>query len=458
MATEKTYFYEALGIHIHGVEIDEIVESIDSDSSVIGISSMFSNEYLIVRELIKKIKKRYPDKILVLGGEHATAMPGPTLKYDTDIDYIFYGESEVTLVSFLEHIKNGNYLEDAPGIIYKTKDQIIKRNPSCGRITEVDDLLPLWDKIPVEYYLKNKLSFSRVGVRSMPMLATRGCPYKCTFCSNEEMWGNRYVMRSVDSVIGEMKSYQEKYNVQHIDFQDLSTSINKKWFVNLLERMKTELPGITWEMTVGTRSEILDEEVLTLLRDSGTTQLTYAPETGSVELSKKIKKKLNYKKLFDSISIANRLGMEVKAHIIIGFPEESLIDLLLTLKMALMLGLYGVKGVSIYTFSPYPGSEIFKKLYDPKNFSESDYNNFLKFQMINSAGARVFSFKNLSKYPKEEAYTFIGNVFMVLCYFLSMFRFPSRFFSLIINPLTGSPKNPLEIGVHNFLKRIYLVK
>lgn len=458
MATHQKYYIESLGIHVHGLKLDEIVDSIEIDTDIIGISSMFSNEYLIIQELLKKIRVKFPDKIIVLGGEHPTAMPDPLLKYDNEVDFIFYGEAESTLVSFLRNYRDEKPLNKTEGIIYLEDDGSVTKNPSMPRLMDLDNHLPLWDKIPVGFYLENTLSFSRKQVKSMPMIATRGCPYKCTFCSNEQMWGNRYVMRSIDSVINEMKTYVNLYSVSHIDFQDLSTSINKKWFVALLERMKSELPDVTWEMTVGTRSEILDEQVLKLLLDSGTTQLTYAPETGSYELSKKIKKKLNYKKLYESVDNANKLGIEVKAHIIIGFPEETFLDLIKTILMAFKLGLYGVKGVSVYTFSPYPGSEIFNSLYKPSEFTKEEYLNFLKFQMVNSAGARVFSLKNFFLYPREEMHTLVGNTTMILCYFLSMFRNPDRFFSLLLNPLKGDPKNPLEIGVHNFLKRIYIVK
>ncbi len=460
LATEHHFQIDSLNIEAHGLSFADTVAQINPKTKVIGISSMFTNEYLIVRELVLAIKTKFPDVIIVLGGEHPTAFPEATLKYEEAVDYIFHGEGEDSIVQFMKNYNEGRPLEESPGIYYRKQTQQgieVIRNERPPRLIEIDNHLPLWDKIPVQYYLDKKLSLSRIGVRSMPILATRGCPYRCTFCSNEEMWGTRYVMRSLDSVIGEMKDYIAKYDVSHFDFQDLSTSINKKWFVGLLERMKNELPGVTWEMTVGTRSEILDDNVLNLLKDSGTTQLTYAPETGSYELSKRIQKKINYKKLFESIKVANRIGMEVKSHLIIGFPSETLLDLIKTLFLGLRLGFYGVKGVSIYVFSAYPGSKLFEEKYNQKEFTREDYFEYLEYQLINSAGARVFNPKNIILYPREECLTFLGNVFMVLAYFFSMIRFPQRFFDLILNPLKGSPKNPLEIGVHSLLKKLMIV-
>ena len=460
LATDNHFEIEKFEIEAHGLSFEDTVERIDPKTRVVGISSMFSNEYLIIRELILKIKERFPQMIIILGGEHPTAFAENTLKYEPEVDYIFHGEAEESLVQFMENYRASIPLEDTPGIFYRKFENgnlEIIRNERLPRLTDLDDHLPLWDKIPVEYYLERKLSLSRIGVKSMPILATRGCPYKCTFCSNENMWGTRYVMRSIESVLKEMKLYVQIYGVEHFDFQDLSTSINKKWFRSLLQTLKTELPGVTWEMTVGTRSEILDEEVLLLLKESGTTQLTYAPETGSENMSKKIKKKINFEKLYSSIKTANRLGMEVKSHLIIGFPSETLIELIQTLLLALRLGWYGVKGVSVYVFSPYPGSELFEEVYEQSKFTKDDYFNYLKYQLINSAGARVFNPRNLIKFPKEEILTFIGNVFMVLAYFCSMIRFPRRLLNLILNPLKGDPRNPLEIGIHNLLKKMMIV-
>ena len=147
----------------------------------------------------------------------------------------------------------------------------------------------------------------------------------------------------------------------------------------------------------------------------------------------------------------------MKSHLIIGFPSETLIELIQTLLLALRLGWYGVKGVSVYVFSPYPGSELFEEVYEQSKFTKDDYFNYLKYQLINSAGARVFNPRNLIKFPKEEILTFIGNVFMVLAYFCSMIRFPRRLLNLILNPLKGDPRNPLEIGIHNLLKKMMIV-
>lgn len=454
LACEDHFRSPIYDLPVQGLSFEKVVETISISSKVIGISSMFTSEFLIVRELIKKIKEKYPNKIIILGGEHASAMAPAILKYEDEVDFIFYGESENSFTDFIKNLMNGEDVSNAPGIYRRNSNKGYVKNPALPRMIDIDDHYPLWDKIPLNYYLDKKLSLSKIGVRSLPILTTRGCPYKCTFCSNEQMWGTRYVMRSIPSIAKEMEEAIQKHKVTNFDFQDLSTSINKKWFKSLLENLIEKFPGITWEMSVGTRSEILDEEILLLLKKSGVKQLAYAPETGSPEMSKKIQKRLDHKKLYDSIKTASQLGIEIKTNTIIGFPDESIKDLILTLWMTLKLGWYGTKNVCIFIFSPYPGSILFDQQYNVEEINREDYNKYLLYQTVNTPGARVFNPKEVFLFPKEQVYTFIGNVFSVFAYMVFISRRPRNIIRLIKNVLSASPQGPIEVGLYSILKKL----
>lgn len=454
LATTHHFISKEFGLPVFGMSYEDVVARIPMHTKVIGISSMFTSEFLIIRELITHIKVHFPNIIIILGGEHATAMAPGILKFEEGIDYIIAGEAETSIVEFLNRLTAGNNILKTPGLIYKNTQGDIVTNPRSGRLIDLNDFYPLWDKIPVDFYNDHKLSLSRVNLRGMPILATRGCPYRCTFCSNEQMWGTRYVMRSIDSIIKEMKDAIFKYEVEHFDFLDLSTSVNKKWFKALLEALIRELPGITWEMSVGTRSEILDEEILTLLKESGTTQITYAPESGSPKISKMIQKKLNLSKMYDSVAAASRLGMDVKSNTIIGFPREGLWDLIQTVLMAFKLGWLGTKNVCIFVFSAYPGSELFDEKYQINLMTKEEYNNYLNYYTQNTAGARIFDITEMIKYPREQIYTFIGNVVTVLSYIICAIRRPHMFKDLVVNLKEGRPKGPVEQGLYSLIKKI----
>ena len=453
MATKHSFDSKNYDIHIHGLEYEDVVNRIPKSTKVVGISSMFTSEFFIVRELMQEIRREFPDIIILLGGEHATAMAPAILKYEQDVDYILAGEAEESMIFFLQKIMANESPTDCPGLIYLKNNEVIM-NARAPRIVDLDHFFPLWDKIPVHYYNDNRLSLSRVNLRGMPILATRGCPYRCTFCSNEQMWGTRYVMRSVESIIKEMKDAVEKYSIEHFDFFDLSTSINKTWFKSLLEALIKELPHITWEMSVGTRSEILDEEILLLLKESGTTQITYAPESGSPKISKMIKKRLNLEKMYASVEAASRVGMDVKSNTIIGFPRESLWDLAQTIMMAFRLGWLGTKNVCIFVFSAYPGSELFDEKYQINEMTSEEYNSYMNYYTENTAGARIFDVTEMIKYPREQIYTFIGNVVTVLAYLICALRRPYMFNQLFKNLRYGKPKGPVEQGLYSLLRKL----
>lgn len=454
LASDNVFHFPKYSLRIAGLEFNDVIDRIHPQTSIVGISAMFTNEWLIVKELTERIREKCPDAMIIIGGEHATAMAELILKYEKNIDVVFLGEADESFKQFVLTVKNKEDFKKNPGIAFLDSDQKVVMTPRSPRLINIDTILPCWDKIPVRFYTKRRYSFSRIDVSSMPILSTRGCPYKCTFCSNENMWGNRYVMRSVDSVISEMKYNIENYKVENFDFLDLATSVNRKWFIDLLNALITELPGITWKMSVGTRSEILDEEILMLLKKSGTTQIAYAPETGSKRLTKIIRKQINHEKIFNSVRTALRLDIDIKVHTIIGFPQETAWDLIQTLFMALKFGWYGAKSVTVFVFTPYPGAYISDVELGFKNLTEEQYTKMLFDQAHNAAGARVFDITQVFKYPKEQFYTFVSNVVMVLSYFVGAVRHPSYWKDLYINVKSHSPKCTFEFVVYAYMAKL----
>ncbi|GAB4012334.1 MAG: hypothetical protein Fur0010_08110 [Bdellovibrio sp.] len=441
-------FEELKGMSLLGLKIETIVERIPSHTETIAITSMFTSEWLVVRKLARAIKEKFPGKMIIIGGEHATADAEQIIRFENDIDVVFKGESEISFETFLQ-LQDINDLDQVPGIVFRRQNQVVVTKRS-ERITDLDFLRPSWKKINVDYYLDNKLSYSELGRRTMPVISSRGCPYKCTFCSNLNMWGTRYVTRSVDLVIEELRHYIEQKQVEHFDFIDLATSVNRPWFKQLLEKMISDLPPFSWEMTVGTRSEILDEEILDLLYRSGSRVLSYAPETGSESMAKKIKKRINHGKMYSSMRAAVQRGFVVKANVVIGFPDESLRELLATIWMSLKMGWIGVKGVTLLTYQPFLGTELSRELYQENNYE--DYNRRV-FNLSGREGAGVFNIIDFFLHPKKQIYNLITNVVMVLSFFIACLKRPRELIKSISNISQGKPIGAVEVAIHSIIAR-----
>ena len=107
---------------------------------------------------------------------------------ETPIDMTVAGEGEETIVEVLERLATGESMEGIAGVTWRDESGIRSNEPR-SRIRDVDDIpLPHWDIFPVEAYIDYAAPHGAVRGRSMPMLATRGCPYQCTFCSSPFMW------------------------------------------------------------------------------------------------------------------------------------------------------------------------------------------------------------------------------------------------------------------------------
>ena len=357
---------------LHGLQNDAAVALIDPETEVVGVSCMFSTEWMVARALIESIRAAFPDVLIVVGGEHLTACPDYTLRSCPAIDVGVIGEGEVTLMDILDAYSAGRGFDTVDGIVFRDGEEIVHTSPR-ERIRDVDAIPePDWDSFPVRNYIDAAMTHGANLGRSMPILASRGCPYECTFCSSPFMWTTRWIARDPDAVIAEMKKYMRDYDVTNFDFEDLTAIVNKKWIKTFCEKLKQEDLGITWQLPSGTRSEAIDYEVCQLLHDSGCKIITYAPESGSPEELKRIKKKVKLDRMVESMKGARKAGMDIKCHFICGLPGGSWADVRKTLAFFVKLARIGVNDISYFGYSPYPGAALFHDLQEAGKVSLDD--------------------------------------------------------------------------------------
>jgi anaerobic magnesium-protoporphyrin IX monomethyl ester cyclase len=348
---------------VNGLTADEIADRVDPTSVFIGISCMFSREWMYQKRVIQTVRRRFPHIPIVAGGEHITADPEFVFRDCPEVTACALGEGEETIVELARAFANGTPLADVPGLALVGADGPLVRTPKRARLRAIDALpWPAWDALPIEVYLDRGFGMDEYLSRSIPMLASRGCPYTCTFCSNPSMWGTKWLARDPDDVVAEIAHYRRTYGIEHVEFFDLTTIVDRRWILRFTARLIEANLGITWTMPSGTRSEALDAEVLDSLRRSGCRGVTYAPESGSPATLKRIKKRVDPNRMLDSIRVAVASGLYVKAHLIVGLPRQPLREVWESFTFGLRLALAGVDDLLVYPFSAYPGSELYREL------------------------------------------------------------------------------------------------
>ena len=413
------------GYQCQGLTFDEILARIPADAEVIGFSAMFSGEWPVVRDLIAEARRRFPRALFVAGGEHVTALTEYSLRDCPALDLCARGEGEHTFLEILETFREGGDFARVNGVSYLDAAGRYVAVGGLPRVRELGEIpWPRWPEGYMEAFWKAGKSYGVQTERDMPIMASRGCPYQCTFCSSPQMWTTRYVLRDVDDLISEIKAYQARYDITALQFYDLTAITKKAWSVEFCQRLLKEGIRLKWSLPSGTRSEALDAEVLGLLRQTGCNYLVYAPESGSPETLRAIKKRIDLDKLTESVLEAKRQGIVVRTNLIIGFPGETRKNVFETIRYGLYLAWKGADEVSINIFSPYPGTEIFAALYDGGKLRLEDA-YFLSLTSLNSDYTSLNPITcNEHMGRLELALYRIG--FMLTNYALGYVRYPSR--------------------------------
>ncbi len=441
------------GFRIQGITLDAVVDAIPADSAVIGFSSMFSAEWVLLRELIGKVRARFPRALLVGGGEHFTALAEYSLRDCPALDAVVKGEGEAIFTELVEDWLAGDY-HGVAGVCFLAADGTFHDNAGLPRIRAIDTIpWPHWPDGYLEKFWAAGKSYGIRSERDIPLLATRGCPYRCTFCSSPQMWSTRYVMREVDDVIAEIKHYIERYGITSFQLYDLTAFTRKRWTLAFCQRLKEENLGVRWSLPSGTRSEVLDREVLRLLRETGCDYVAYAPESGAPTTLKRIKKRVRLERMVDSIREARRQGLTVRTNLIIGFPDETRGEMFETLRFGLRMAVLGVDEVPFFIFSCYPGTEIFADLLARGQVTlDDDY--FLSLVSLNG------KFSNLR--PSGVSARHVSNIelaclrlaFMLANYALGYLLYPRRIWRTLRNLATGrASATVLENRLQDSLRR-----
>ncbi|NQV57617.1 MAG: B12-binding domain-containing radical SAM protein [Rhodospirillales bacterium] len=420
------------GFQCQGLAPDEIIKRIPKDADVIGFSTMFSGEWPVIRDLINSVQLSFPDALIVAGGEHITALSEYSLRDCPSLDLCVRGEGEHTFFEVLEAFEEDGDFSKIGGVAYLDEDGQFQCSGDLPRIRQGGDISwPYWPEGYLEKFWAAGKSYGVQSKRDMPMLLSRGCPYQCTFCSSANMWTTRYILRDADDIVAEVKSYIKRYDITAVQLYDLTAITKKNWTKNFINKILSNNIAINWSLPSGTRGEVLDDEILGLLKKMGCNYLVYAPESGSEETLAKIKKRITLEKITKSVLTAKENGLVVRTNLIIGFPHELRRHVFKTIRYGLKLAAKGVDEVSINIFSPYPGTEIFGQLMASERIQLGD-DYFLSLTSLNSDYTVTNPLTvNDNIGPRELAFYRIA--FMLANYGLGYLFFPSRIVRTLTN-------------------------
>ena len=258
---------------------------------VVGLSAM-TYEAGCMHEVARELKRRLPQVVIACGGPHPSVAAADVL-LDTAVDHVVRGEGEQTFTELLDGVQAGRTdWTECQGLSWRMTDGTVQHNPDRPPPKDLDELpFPAWDLIDhTKYHTVPRGGVIYAHPEFATMFSSRACPWRCSYCHNS--YGKQFRERSAQHVLAEIELLVTKYGVKELVFMDDIFNFRP-------ERAKAIAQGIIdkgWKLALtfpnGFRGDILDEELVVLLKKAGMYRCMVAVESASPRLQKVMKKNI----------------------------------------------------------------------------------------------------------------------------------------------------------------------
>jgi organic radical activating enzyme len=375
---------------------DEIKELINDNTDIFFIYCKVIEDLFSVEKILKYLKKNYPH-IKVCLFENIQTTNSFSLKkineylFEKGCDFIFFGEPEAKLKIFLDSFRSIDELNKIKGIAFKNNKEIIvtEDEPFNNNLDSIP--FPLWKKFNMNGYWNIGYSHAPVkkGSRFLPLITSRGCPYRCKFCVSPTL-NPKWRSRSAKNVVDEIEHLYKSLKITDFHVSDLDPTVNEKRTIEIAEEIINRKINITWKISQGTKIETIKNiSTIETLKKSGLKFFSFSPESGSKKLMEKLNKPFDFNHAIKILKELVKAKIKSQACFIIGTPPETKIDRKLTFSYMTKLAKIGVDEIAVFIYSPIPGSYFADEIGGFKHYSQlsrsptwrKDYKKLKRFRM-----------------------------------------------------------------------------
>lgn len=297
----------------------------------------------------KAIRNYLPDATIVCGGVHPTIYPEQTAALPC-FDVAVFGDGEVPFAALLKALKENRSPAGIEGLVVKKDGKIIK-GPAPKLEEELDSFgYPDYSGIDLDNYFSS-LAKARPA---LPMVTSRGCPFKCTFCDRPVL-ANKLRYRSADHVVAEME-HMIFMGVTEFSIYDDTFTANKKRALEILAKIEKLPAKIGFD--IRSRVDTTTDELLDALAKAGCDRVYIGVETGDQGLQKKIRKNLDLAKAQEVFKQVQKRKMKALAYFMLGLPGETPEQALRTIEYARSLS---ADYYLFEVFTPMPATEAYQQ-------------------------------------------------------------------------------------------------
>jgi anaerobic magnesium-protoporphyrin IX monomethyl ester cyclase len=312
-------------------------------------------------QLAAMIKAEFPDSIVIAGGLHPTALPEEALATG-HIDYVVRGEGEEVLLRLHNAIRDGSDPTKLRGVSFTRGGQVVN-NPEAPLIPELDDI-PIF---PYELFNHPKYDMGFIT-------SSRGCPYKCTYCSQRMLTGTTYRYKSAERIVEELSLLIDRYGQKQIVFYDDNFCFKAKRVIDVCEAIMTAGLHKKCAFSVQTRADNFPPDLVPILARAGFRHAGFGMETGVNRLAKLIGKGETVEQHLDAVALGKQHGFEISLFMILGLPTETAAERAASFRVVQDARVQASKYNNLI---PYPGTPIYNDLKTTDRLHiQRDWSNF----------------------------------------------------------------------------------
>lgn len=375
--------FEKIGYHVELLVFNpKTPMSILDDSvktynpSLVCFSAVYT-QFDFVCKIAERVRKLNPDIYICLGGAHATLNPEISIQKPC-FDAVCIGEGETAMIKMADAIAKGEEPTHINNLYIKKKDGTIEKNPQNEFIQNLDELPYINRKIWERWIMDT------TGL--MTIVAGRGCPFTCTYCSNHALSkvakGKYFRLRTVENIIGELEEIAQNYpKTNSIYFEIETLSVDLDYTIKLCEALKKLNDRLKRPFIFGTNFTVTKnvierlDELSEKMKDANFKYVNTGLESGSYKLRTTVLRRPEYTNadLIYFSKVMRTKGIDVFLYALLGIPDETLKDFKMTIEVARKCK---PKDVYLNIVCPYPGTDLYnyavKKGYMKAKVSEGE--------------------------------------------------------------------------------------
>ncbi len=333
---------------------------VDFKPDIVGVTA-WAREAEFALSILKQAKSLVPSATTIAGGYHATLYADKVMESHREVDFLFRGEGEQTFPRFLDQFQrtSPDYTM-INGLMYRDSDKGFVKN-EIEYIHDLDSIAwPDYDAIDLEGYFKHGYRHMSPKRRHVPLIATRGCPYRCTFCSAPLSVGKRIRKHSIEYLTEQISYLYHQKNIRWFNFIDDNFTNDVEFAKELCRAViNMDIKGTGFGTPSGVRMKKDALELWQLMKRAGWQYVIVAPESGSQRVLDKMKKDIKLETVPGVLHDIKNAGLGVMGFFMFGYPGETKQDLEKTIAF---IKKNQFDYVSMHNFQPIPGTPVYDEL------------------------------------------------------------------------------------------------